>query len=78
MSESVEIADCVDVCFVFNAFRRPESAFTKPEIRLEVSMPDPTPLRLLVSAMVLLVLNGRIQPFLKTFLLFPAAIWGAR
>ena len=51
MSERVEIAELVDVCFVLSAFRRPESALTKPVMRLEVSMPDPTPLRLL-SAMV--------------------------
>src|SRR3954464_13493580 len=52
MSESVETADCVEVCFVFRALSRPESALTRPEMRLVVSMPDPTPLRLLVSAMI--------------------------
>ena len=50
MSESVEMAEFVDVCFALSAFRRPESAVTKPVMRLEVSIPDPTPLRLL-SAM---------------------------
>jgi hypothetical protein len=50
MSDNVETADCVAVCFVFSALRRPESALTKPVISAEVSIPDPTPLRLL-SAM---------------------------
>jgi len=51
MSERVEIAELVEVCLVLSAVRRPESALTNPEMRLEVSIPDPTPLRLL-SAMV--------------------------
>src|SRR3954469_2066621 len=52
MSESVEIAELVEICLLLSALRRPESAFTNPEMRLEVSIPDPTPLRLLVSAMI--------------------------
>jgi hypothetical protein len=66
MSDSVEIAELVEVCLFLSAVRRPESALTKPEMRLEVSIPDPTPLRLL-SAMWLTVLNGRIWRFYSDF-----------
>src|SRR4051812_5324295 len=68
MSESVDTADWVDVCLVFRAASRPESALTNPETRLEVSMPDPTPLRLLVSAMILSGMNGRFPASLSSFL----------
>src|SRR4051812_30802549 len=69
MSESVEIAELVDVCLVLSAFRRPESAFTNPEMRLEVSIPDPTPLRLL-SAMVPSSSERPDGLFLQRFLAF--------
>src|SRR6478609_8386345 len=51
MSDSVEMAELVEVCLALSALKRPESALTNPVIRLAVSIPDPTPLRLL-SAMI--------------------------
>src|SRR6187551_1685346 len=70
MSVNVEMAELVEVCLFLSAVRRPESALTKPEMRLEVSIPDPTPLRLL-SAMVLTPIErpdfAHLQRFLRFF-----------
>ncbi|MET0794859.1 MAG: hypothetical protein ABW061_25290 [Polyangiaceae bacterium] len=59
MSDSVDTAEFVELCLVLSALSRPESAFTNPEIRLVVSIPDPTPLKLLVESAMVLTQNER-------------------